>query len=105
MSVKNLISLILTSVALTALIGCKNNEAPLTLELQEGWTFKAVDSLEWMPAQVPGTVHTDLLNLGLIKDPFYRLNEHEIQWVDRKTGFINVILRSQKKYLLKNRLP
>ena len=84
MSVKNLISLILTSVALTALIGCKNNEAPLTLELHEGWNFKAVDSLEWMPAQVPGTVHTDLLNLGLIKDPFYRLNEHEIQWVDKK---------------------
>ena len=71
-------------MALTALIGCKNNEAPLKLELHQGWTFKAVDSLEWMSAQVPGAVHTDLLNLGLIKDPFYRLNEHELQWIDKK---------------------
>jgi beta-mannosidase len=36
----------------------------------------------WMRAHVPGTVHTDLLANGMIPDPFYRMNEHEVQWVD-----------------------
>ena len=36
----------------------------------------------WMTASVPGTVHTDLLAAGKIPDPFYRLNENEVQWVD-----------------------
>ena len=35
-----------------------------------------------MPASVPGTVHTDLLAAGRIPDPFYRMNELEVQWVD-----------------------
>ncbi|MEX2190073.1 MAG: glycoside hydrolase family 2 protein, partial [Bacteroidota bacterium] len=31
---------------------------------------------------VPGTVHTDLLAEGKIPDPFYRMNELDVQWVD-----------------------
>ncbi|MGH7600418.1 MAG: glycoside hydrolase family 2 protein, partial [bacterium] len=36
---------------------------------------------EWLPATVPGTVHTDLLAAGKIPDPFYRDNEKQVQWV------------------------
>lgn len=36
-----------------------------------------------IPAQIPGTVHTDLLNAGLIPDPFYDMNEKELQWIAR----------------------
>ena len=36
-----------------------------------------------MPASVPGTVHLDLLENGKIDDPFFRLNEHELQWIDK----------------------
>ena len=32
---------------------------------------------------MPGTVHTDLLANGKIEDPFYRLNEHDLQWIDK----------------------
>jgi beta-mannosidase len=35
-----------------------------------------------MKASVPGTVHTDLLANKKIPDPFYRLNESAVQWVD-----------------------
>ncbi|HRZ22178.1 MAG TPA: glycoside hydrolase family 2 protein, partial [Bacteroidales bacterium] len=37
-----------------------------------------------MPATVPGTVHTDLLVNKAIEDPFYRLNERQLQWIDKK---------------------
>lgn len=50
----------------------------------ENWTFKASEDQEWMPAQVPGCVHTDLLRLGKIPDPFYGTNEKEVQWIDKK---------------------
>lgn len=36
----------------------------------------------WMPATVPGTVHTDLLENKKIPDPFYRISEKQIQWVE-----------------------
>lgn len=38
---------------------------------------------EWLPATVPGTVHTDLMANGKIEDPYFRLNEHQVQWVDK----------------------
>ncbi len=33
---------------------------------------------------MPGCVHTDLLANGVIKDPFYRLNEKDQQWIERE---------------------
>ena len=36
---------------------------------------------EWLPAQVPGSVHTDLLALGRIPDPFVADNELHVRWV------------------------
>lgn len=52
--------------------------------LTDNWGFKALGDSTWLPAKVPGTVHTDLLKNGKIEDPFYRLNEHELQWIDKK---------------------
>jgi len=40
--------------------------------------------VQWMSATVPGTVHTDLLANRIIPDPFYRMNELEVQWVDKE---------------------
>ena len=56
-------------------------EAP---SLSSGWTFREADTGDWLPATVPGTVHTDLLANRRIQDPFYRTNEHDQQWVDKK---------------------
>jgi beta-mannosidase len=36
---------------------------------------------EWLPAQVPGSVQTDLLTLGRIPDPFVADNELRVQWI------------------------
>jgi beta-mannosidase len=63
------------------------------IELDGVWQFKAVDKYrtlpeqitgitEWMNGTIPGTVHTDLLANGKIPDPFYRMNEQQVQWID-----------------------
>jgi beta-mannosidase len=36
----------------------------------------------WLPAEVPGHVHLDLLRAGVIPDPFNRLHERTVAWVD-----------------------
>jgi beta-mannosidase len=41
----------------------------------------------WLPAAVPGTVHTDLLNNKIIPEPFKDDNELKLQWI-YETGWI-----------------
>lgn len=48
------------------------------------WQFREAGTDDWLPATVPGTVHTDLLANGKIPDPFYRTNERGLQWIDKK---------------------
>jgi beta-mannosidase len=50
---------------------------------QNNWQFKSAADQHWLPATVPGTVHTDLLDNGIIHDPFFRLNEKKLQWIDK----------------------
>lgn len=38
--------------------------------------------LDWLPAQVPGHVHLDLMRAGVIADPFCRMAERGAAWVD-----------------------
>jgi beta-mannosidase len=63
------------------------------LDLNGAWRLKAINTdttlpkekrevRQWMNGTVPGTVHTDLLAGKKISDPFYRMNENNVQWVD-----------------------
>src|SRR5512143_4118950 len=45
------------------------------------WQFRQCGTDEWLPATVPGGVHTDLLALGRIPDPFVADNELKVQWI------------------------
>jgi beta-mannosidase len=51
------------------------------------WSLRAVNGPvgfgDWIPAEVPGCVHTDLLRAGKIPDPFYGTNEKSLQWIER----------------------
>jgi beta-mannosidase len=68
------------------LVSCKQETIPTfqKVELNSSWVFSRKDNPEWLPASVPGTVHTDLLNNGTISNPFYGCNEYELQWVGEK---------------------
>lgn len=59
-------------------------EGLIQQEINQGWSFKQVRGNNWYPATVPGVVQTDLMDNQIIEDPFFRLNERAIQWVDKE---------------------
>ncbi len=60
--------------------------------LHDGWRFRELDAEAiphsdldaWLPAEVPGHVHLDLERAGIIPNPFERMNERGVQWVDER---------------------
>jgi len=69
-----------------------------TTLIDSGWQFSAsswlespgwygYSKLEWLPAQVPGHVHLDLVDNGVIADPFQRQFELGSAWVDEEDFF------------------
>ena len=68
--------------------------SPITAEIAENWQFAqripaardmfhiAGGEKDWLPASVPGHVHTDLVRVGAISDPAYRLGEIGARWVE-----------------------
>ena len=54
------------------------------MTVHDGWEFRQARLSNWYPASVPGTVHTDLMANGIIEDPYFRLNERGVQWVDKE---------------------
>lgn len=48
------------------------------------WSFTQANMDSWKPAEVPGSVHLDLMDAGLIPDPFVGANEDVVQWVVTK---------------------
>ena len=45
------------------------------------WQLRQADSEEWLPARVPGVVHTDLRAAERIPNPLVGDNEKRVQWV------------------------
>src|ERR1700687_3051847 len=63
--------------------------------LAAGWQLKERDTTQplpadfaaaegWLPASAPGVVQLDLMAAGRIPDPFYGLNENQVQWVGER---------------------
>ena len=61
----------------------EKNEVQIT-ELKGEWKFRKSGSTMWLPANVPGCVHTDLLDNKKIPDPFYQKNELDVKWVENE---------------------
>lgn len=76
----------------------------VSTEITDGWTFRQADKEEWLPATVPGSVHTDLLKNGKIEDPFYRLNERDVQWIDKVNWEYKTSFSLSKDAMKRNRI-
>lgn len=64
---------------------CSSDDNLVSLRsLDTGWTFTQAGKDHWLPATVPGCVHTDLLNAERIDDPFFRSNEDSLQWISKE---------------------
>lgn len=59
---------------------------------ETSWEFTQANLENWREATVPGTVHQDLIKLGDIEDPFYGLNEFDIQWIEDKDWVYKTVL-------------
>jgi len=78
------LNLIIVTAVILFIAGCQTEitrtpELMVHKEVNDGWTFRQAGEGEWLPAEVPGTVHTDLMENDIIEDPFYLLNEHDVQ--------------------------
>ena len=65
----------------TACFGQVEKVSRLRLDLNGTWQLCRSATDEWLPATVPGCVHTGLLAAGKIPDPFFRDNERSLQWI------------------------
>jgi len=78
------------------LSGCVKHNSVTNLNLKKNWSFSEYSDTTWLPAKVPGTVHTDLIHNRIIENPFFRLNEHNVQWIDKKDWRYRTILNIDK---------
>ena len=67
--------------------------------INEGWKFRQARLHNWYDATVPGVVHTDLLDNAIIEDPFFRLNERAVQWVDKEDWIYETTVMAEDKVL------
>ncbi|UCE07858.1 MAG: hypothetical protein JSW07_07450, partial [bacterium] len=69
------------------------------IDLNGVWEFKATDEENWLKAQIPSTVWTDLLRVGRLEDPFYRDNELKVQWVEKKEWEYRRVFNVEESFL------
>src|SRR5215204_512892 len=75
--------ILVLSVVLTGNAAAQAVAPKTEISLNSGWKFREAGKTEWLPATVPGCVHTDLLANKKIEDPFYRDNERRQQWIGK----------------------
>jgi beta-mannosidase len=63
--------------------GCKK-ETGIIKQTIADWQFRQSGDSVWLPAEVPGCVHIDLLKNEIIEDPYYGNNETKLQWIEKE---------------------
>lgn len=91
-------------MASSLVCGCLFASTPLKKELHDGWKFKQARLYNWYPATVPGVVHTDLMDNDMIEDPFYRLNEKGMQWIDKEDWIYETTFEASPELLNQNNI-
>ena len=66
------------------LMSCTSEQPNKSVEFKGDWEFKKELDTIWYKAEVPGVVHTDLLQNELIDDPYYGNNELDLQWIEKE---------------------
>ncbi|KMQ59965.1 beta-mannosidase [Chryseobacterium angstadtii] len=74
-------SILLAFLFIQNMMAAQISERNLSLEK---WQFKNTQEQKWLPAQIPGTVHLDLINNKIIPDPFKDENEKKGQWIENE---------------------
>lgn len=97
-------NIFLLSLLFFSFNACQQMPKHFTIDLHDHWRFSSPDTLSWMPAKIPGTVHTDLIANGIIEDPFYRTNEKDQQWIDKRGWIYQTTFQMNNKQLSQQHL-
>ena len=90
--------------AMMLLVAVTASAAPVRQSLDgSNWQFKRQRGSVglWYSATVPGVIHTDLMANEIIEDPFFRLNERGVQWVDKEDWIYQTEFTANKDILSK----
>ena len=79
-----------------------STHASVSIPLNDHWEFKRLGDSASYKAVVPGSVHLDLMQNGLIPDPFIGDNEKKVQWVDTATWEYKCTFQVSSKWLKSN---
>lgn len=71
-------------LSILLLISAAYSQSIKKILLNDNWQFTERGVEKWLPATVPGTVHTDLLDNKIISEPFFGENEKTLQWIEEK---------------------
>jgi beta-mannosidase len=74
------------------------------IEITDNWQFRKSGETQWLSADVPGTVHTDLLSHGIIEDFFYRMNEDDVQWIEDEDWEYRTIINVSESTLERDKV-
>ncbi|HAD13843.1 MAG TPA: hypothetical protein DCF33_15560, partial [Saprospirales bacterium] len=76
---------LLVFALLPMLTDAQPSYTPIRQALNTGqWEFRQAGKPDWKPVKVPVSVHTALLQNGMIEDPFWRDNEEKLQWIEKE---------------------
>lgn len=70
--------------------------------LHSNWILKTEDKQTTYDADVPGTVHQDLMKAGVIDDIYFENNEHNYQWIEEKNWHYETTFSVKDEALLSN---
>jgi len=72
--------------------------------LNKKWVFFLEAEKKWKKANVPGFIHTDLLNNKLIPDPFFGKNETELEWIQDKEWLYKLHFKPDTEIFKQNKI-
>ena len=76
----------------------------LRQSLPTSWKLRRADERSWIPATVPGCIHTDLRRAGKIPDPFWSSNEKSLAWIENENWVYRCEFKVGKDFLAGNHL-
>jgi beta-mannosidase len=76
------------------------------IPLTNDWRFYALDNptIDTFSTTIPGTVHTDLYEMGVIPDPFFGDNEQHLKWIEEETWVYETTLNLPEEVLNAKRI-
>ena len=83
-----------------------NSQAVKKIPLTNDWHFYALNNpdIDTFQTSVPGTVHTDLYEMGVIKDPFFGNNEQNLKWIENETWVYETTINIPVEVMNSNRI-